>query len=291
MSEVAVGRRWQIGLILLHAATVMADDTAAVVSTLAVDLHPRAAARVQAMSESERDKFRDGIVREFVRAGVSQVEPRWCERKSCAAPSNPAHLRLEIKLGEIYRGQLKRGIFFDFGAGDGRSSEGFKRDLMPVSCRLRTPGGRLLAARDAELRVAAEVSAAEAVDGSYLAAILSEACGPVLSEQQRFILLPENQAGSMTRAAPGVFIEKREVLHTEPGRPSTKALVATASVAILETARSAQTAESVAIVLAEPVVNPSTNVTRQTDGKRTQYVLHNQGDTVVFEFGQHERGQ
>jgi hypothetical protein len=276
------------GLMLLHAIYASAQDKPASAVRMVVDVHPRSASVVDVMEPGQRAKTRMAIADGFSQAGLSQVDLRWCDETSCALHPDAAHLRLEINLGPLHRGQPRRGIFFEIGAADGRSNEGFQRNLLPVSCRLRTPAGRLLAARDHELHLAAESVSDEGVNSERLGASLADACALVLREQQFVALLPAQQPKLSSGALSGIAIEKRELSVAQPAGTEESGSFSTGSTSKPPRSDQNQAAGSLtpAVAAAE-----QTKLTRLKDGARTQYILHNQGDTVYFEFGQHDRGQ
>jgi len=151
------------------------------------------------------------------------------------------------------------------------------------SCRLRTPGGRLIAARDEQLTVSTAPLARGHIDGSGLAKKLGNACAPLLTELKLPALDPAGAEKQVTEVATGVYIEKREV-DAESNFDSAARTSApnTSSVAIAGEL-------ATALVEKKADANRSISLTEQTKGKRTQYILHNQGDTVYFQFGPHDR--
>lgn len=245
---------------------------------LAIGISERAA-----QDEAARAAFVATLAREFGASGFARVDSAWCAEPPCAASAAHA-LALDIRLGEVRHAELERGIGFSLGGP--RDAGRIEGEVMPVDCRLRTPGGRLVATR----RVEQAVDPARLGEGAYLADRVGDACAPLLEEQQVVVLAPSPRRNVITTADPDVFIEKREVdshapagtLGVLPGVPAARtAAVSTAAATVAGEAGGADPAGTTPATV--PANGP--HLTRQRDGARTQYVLHNKGDTVILEWG------
>ncbi|MEQ8663642.1 MAG: hypothetical protein RLW62_22730 [Gammaproteobacteria bacterium] len=285
-------RRDSVGLLVallvagLSSAPLGAAPTAAE-ATLAVDVHASGTQPWQRLNDTHVAALAARLERAFVRAGFGHVTPRWCAGGSCAAGAGTPHLALDVTLAEARAGDLKRGIAIDLGSSNPRDAGRIRGTLLEVSCRLRTPGGRLVAARDSDEPVPDRLASGGTIDGDYLGQKIADACTPLLAEQQVVLVAPLRGPAIITTADPEVYIEKREVaaaaalpavLDARPVTDPAATADAPMPAATTSTSGAADGNDAAA-------AGAALTLSREGAGKRTQYVLHNKGDTVYLEFG------
>ncbi|MEQ8230833.1 MAG: hypothetical protein RLW61_11080 [Gammaproteobacteria bacterium] len=276
-----------LGLCLLAPAVPAATTGAE--ATLAIDVHASGTQAWQSLDAARVAALAARLERDFTRAGFGAVVPRWCTADACASQQGAPQLALDVTLGEARAGNLSRGFAIDLGGSNPRDAGRIRGTLLAVGCRLRTPGGRLVAARDSDEPVTADFAAGDAIDGDYLGRKIADACAPLVAEQSVVLVAPVRGPEIITTADPEVFIEKREVAADAPlaavldARPSA-AEATPGSAATASTTTVAGVSAAAAVGGAETTAKPLA-LSREAQGKRTQYVLHNKGDTVYLEFG------
>ncbi len=258
-------------LLLLGLVGLLPQIHAADEATLGVDIHAPGSQSWQHPDRATVRVLDARLAETFGRAGFDAVASRWCGAPQCPPAPDQPHLRLDVHLGEVRSGELQRGISFGFGSGNPRASGVIEGTIMNIACRLRTPGGRLIAAGDSDEPVLPELAAGATVDGAYLGDKIADACAPLFREQDVVVLAPTVQPVYFTTADPDVYMEKREL---------------PASLPVAASAERNPTADGAA-----PRSRPDEETERGLRGqrvsrdKRVQYVLHTQQDTVYLEFG------
>ncbi len=266
----------------LAATTTAAATLEGADATLAVDVHAQGGQAWQRLDEPRITALVAFLEQAFERAGFGVVAPRWCGAGECPA-HGAAHLALDVNLAEARSGTLSRGFSLELGGSNPRDAGTIRGTLLNVSCRLRTPGGRLVAARDSDEPVRDSLAAGGAVDGDYLARKIADACVPLVAEQRVVRVAPVSAPSIIPTADPDVFIEKREIAVSAPLSPPD----AGSPVPVAAAARDTDAPrDAVATEDPEPA---AVRLSRAPGATRTQYVLHNKGDTVILEFGGRRR--
>lgn len=268
---------------VLMAAVLAAGGDAALAATAADG--PRLAVGVAGhavLDPAARDAFETALAQGFAADGFARVDSAWCTTAPCA-PAGDHVLTLDVAIGTLRHAEIERG--FAFTLGGPREAGRIEGDVVAIDCRLRTPAGRLVAAR----QVDQPVDPARLGDGAYLADRVGNACAALLDEQRVVVLEPAPRRHILPTADPDVFIEKRQVAADAPAVASGVEPVGAAAAS--EAGTSAPAATIPAALAAAGGQGAATDanaprLARQRDGERTQYVLHNKGDTVIFEFGQ-----
>lgn len=266
----------------LTATTTPAATISGTEATLAVDVHARGSQAWQRLDEPRIAALVETLEKAFERAGFGAVAPRWCGAGACPAPDT-AHLALDVQLAEVRSGTLTRGFSLELGGSNPRDAGTIRGTLLSVTCRLRTPGGRLVAARDSDEPVRDALATGGPVDGDYLAQKIADACAPLVAEQRVVRVAPVAAPQILTTADPDVFIEKREVAVAAPLSMAVAEPAAPGASVLPADAASVDAPGGVdASAAAEP---GALRLSRTPGATRTQYVLHNKGDTVFLEFG------
>ncbi|MGE0484190.1 MAG: hypothetical protein AB7Q81_08610 [Gammaproteobacteria bacterium] len=275
-------------VVLAIGGTVAGASTAADGPGLAVGVAGQAV-----LEASAQTAFETALAEGFAANGFARVDSAWCSTPPCTPVGDHA-LALDVAVGAVRHAEIESG--FAFTLGGPREAGRIEGEVVAIDCHLRTPGGRLVAAR----KVDQPVDPARLGDGRYLANRVETACAPLLDEQQVVVLAPATpRRRILPTADPEVFIEKRQVAADAPvdtpGETPADAAVAaapaaaTSTVALPAAAMNGAAATTTLAPTGSAAVAPdpaAPRLAREREGERTQYVLHNKGDTVILEFGQ-----
>ncbi len=166
-------------------------------------------------------------------------------------------------------GKPKKGLSFTIEASDPRAPVIGKVNVIPIACRLSDGASKqLLDLRLSEEPVKEKYLRDHGLNTNYLAKKLTDACNPLLFKQKLIVLDDKNNdSGKISTEYPDVYIEKIVTREDEPQSGDNEAI-------------SHKNNEDDNAVSMEKT---------QGEDEQTQYVIHNRGDKLTVEFGQHRR--